>query len=114
MTRLMVQAGLNGLIGIGIDRSHGAYLATCEGEVLTNHYLRVIQAEATARAHLGLEPCSVDQVRESLEQLSVQLQPKMGPGLDCPNFNVRLDKWTCCGGDLRRCSGATRAPIDEC
>ncbi len=91
MTRLMVQAGLDGLIGIGIDRSDGAYLATCQGEVLTNYYLRVIQDEATARAHLGLEPLppkpseiekiagGVDQVRERLEQLSVQLEPKTGP-----------------------------------
>ena len=91
MAKLMAKAGLDGLIGIGIDRAANAHLATHEGEALTNYFIRVIKDEATARSHLDLAPLSpkpteieniaarLDLISERIEGISGQLEPKSGP-----------------------------------
>jgi hypothetical protein len=91
MAKLMIETGIDGLIGLSFDKDNGGYLGKSHGRALQDHFVRVIKDEPTARAYLGLEPLppkqsdieklvtNVEQMRGQLETLSGNLEPKHGP-----------------------------------
>lgn len=56
LARRMLDAGLEGLEDLTVDRLAGGALARRQGAALERHFLRVIEHEDHGRDHLGLPP----------------------------------------------------------
>jgi len=56
IARSMLDAGLEGIEDLTADRLTGGALAERQGPALARYFVRVVEDEATGRAHLGLPP----------------------------------------------------------